>query len=432
MVDLKRDFIWMLSSRTFAIAAGFLSGALINRALGPSMRGIYAEMQTWIGLFAVVFGISMDTAIYHFANKSLYGTDDKARFMTILLLSLIYAISASIALTVFAVLFPREISSEASRFLFLLSIVLIATMLVGNLTTFLQSLGNIQYSAIIGYVQGVSTAGIISIAYLGELIDIKLVLVSVIIVQMVTFIMLFLRFKKDKLLIGKVSKRLAKGIIIAGLKQHIATIATFIYMRINQLIVFRYCGEANAGIFAVSLTAAFYLMFIPMTFQMVLYPRVIYAMDEYEITVRSLRLGFYLWGGAVILMVIFAKPILLLYAGRNFLDSISNFRILMVAAWFLPLSSMIAPYYVKAGALGLASLLAILLGIVSISLNIFLVPRYAAMGASLSTAFTCFIGFCVTLIFFRYLTRKNPLIIFHPDFRAEIALFRTHFLRNIR
>jgi O-antigen/teichoic acid export membrane protein len=395
------------------------------------MRGVYAEMQTWIGLFAIVFGISMDTAIYHFANKSLYGTDDKARFMTIFLLSLIYAFSASIALTAFAVLFPREISSEASRFLVLLSIVLIATMLVGNLTTFLQSLGNIKYSAIIGYVQGVSTVVIISIAYLAELIDIKLVLVSVIIVQMVTFLMLFLRFKRDKLFIGKVSKSLAKGIIIAGLKQHLATIATFVYMRVNQLIVFRYCGEASAGIFAVSLTAAFYLMFIPMTFQMVLYPRVIHAMDEYEITLRSLRLGFYLWGGAVILMILFAKPILLLYAGRNFLDSINNFRILMVATWFLPLSSMVAPYYVKQGAFGLASLLAMLLGITSMSLNIFLVPRYALIGASLSTALTCFIGFCVTLIFFRYIARKNPLILIYPDFRAEIAFFRTHVLQNI-
>jgi O-antigen/teichoic acid export membrane protein len=304
-------------------------------------------------------------------------------------------------------------------------------MLVGNLTTFLQSLGNIKYSAIIGYVQGVSTVVIISIAYLAELIDIKLVLVSVIIVQMVTFLMLFLRFKRDKLFIGKVSKSLAKGIIIAGLKQHLATIATFVYMRVNQLIVFRYCGEASAGIFAVSLTAAFYLMFIPMTFQMVLYPRVIHAMDEYEITLRSLRLGFYLWGGAVILMILFAKPILLLYAGRNFLDSINNFRILMVATWFLPLSSMVAPYYVKQGAFGLASLLAMLLGITSMSLNIFLVPRYALIGASLSTALTCFIGFCVTLIFFRYIARKNPLILIYPDFRAEIAFFRTHVLQNI-
>ncbi len=140
------------------MAAGFVSAALINRSLGPSMRGIYAEMQTWIGLFAVIFGISMDTAIYHFANKSLYGSDDKARFVTIFSLSLIYALSASIAMIVFSILFPGEISSETSRYLFLLSIVLIATMLVGNLTIFLQALGHIQYSAVMGCVQGVSTA----------------------------------------------------------------------------------------------------------------------------------------------------------------------------------------------------------------------------------------------------------------------------------
>jgi O-antigen/teichoic acid export membrane protein len=430
--DLKRDFIWMLSSRTFAIAAGFLAAALINRALGPSMRGVYAEMQTWIGLFAVIFGISMDTAIYHFANKSLYGINDQSRFITTLLLSLMYGLLACAALTIFVYVWPEKVSSETLHYLLLLVVLLIATMVVGNLLIFLQAIGDIRYSAVIGVVQGATNVVIVGYAYWSGLLNIKMVLMSVLIIQGVALIMLLLKFGKYNLLSGKFSKNIAKGIIIVGLKQHIATIATFIYMRINQLIVFRYCGEANAGIFAVSLTAAFYLMFIPMTFQMVLYPRVIHAMDEYEITLRSLRLGFYLWGGIVILIILFAKPILLLYAGRNFLDSINNFRILMVAAWFLPLSSMIAPYYVKAGAFGLASLSALLLGIVSISLNIYLVPRYAALGASLSTALTCLIGFCVTLIFFRYLTRKNPLIIFHPDFRAEIALFRTHFLRKIR
>jgi hypothetical protein len=32
------------------------------------------------------------------------------------------------------------------------------------------------------------------------------------------------------------------------------------------------------------------------------------------------------------------------------------------------------------------------------------------------------------LTFFRYLAQKNPLIIFRPDFRAEIALFKHTFL----
>ena len=228
---------------------------------------------------------------------------------------------------------------------------------------------------------------------------------------------------------GGFSKNLAKGMISAGFKQHIATIATFVYTKINQLIVFKYCGESSAGMFAVALSAAFYLMFIPMTFQTVLYPRVIHATDDYEITIRSLRWGFYGWGAIVFLMILFAKPILLLYAGSSFLPSVNNFRILMIAAWFLPLSSILAPYYIKRGAFGLASISAVLLGIGSMGLNIVLVPRYADIGASLATALTCFIGFCMVLVFLWHLSQKNPLVIFNPNFKKEFLSIKLGFVK---
>ena len=422
-MDLRQNFIWMLSSRTVALAIGFIAAALINRALGPSMRGIYAEMQTWIGLFTVLFGISMDTAIYHFSNKSLYEMDDKSKFVTIFSLSGVYGLLAALALTIFIFLWPKQVSSETSKYLLLLDFLLIAIILVGNLTVFLQALGNIKYSAIIGFVQGVINVLVIGYAYIADFLDIKIVLISLLIINIVTFLMLIVKFAKYSFLSGRFSKNLSKGIIGAGLKQHIATIATFVYTKINQLIVFRYCGESETGIFAVSLSAAFYLMFIPMTFQTVLYPRVIHATDDYEVTIKSLRLGFYIWGGIVILMILFAQPIILIYAGKDFLSAIDTFRILMVAVWFLPLSSLLAPYYVKAGAFGLASISAILLGIISIILNFILVPRYSIIGASIATAFTCLTGFCIILIFLWYLSRKNPFVVFLPDFK-EITSFK--------
>jgi len=165
-----------------------------------------------------------------------------------------------------------------------------------------------------------------------------------------------------------------------------------------------------------------------MTFQTVLYPRVIHAMDDYEVTIRSLRWGFYGWGVIVFLMLLFAKPILLLYAGSRFLPSVNNFRVLMVAAWFLPLSSILAPYYVKAGAFGLASISAMFLGIISICLNMLLVPRYADVGASLATALTCLIGFCAVLLFLWHLSQRNPLVVFHLDLKKEMASFRSAFI----
>jgi len=168
-----------------------------------------------------------------------------------------------------------------------------------------------------------------------------------------------------------------------------------------------------------------------MTFQTTLYPRVIQGADEYEITIRSLRLGFYLWGGIIMLMLLFARPILLIYAGNQFSDSISSFRVLMVAAWFLPLSSLVAPYYVKRGAFGLASLSAICLGFISIGLNMYLVKKYAIIGASSATALSCLIGFCMVLLFLGYLSKKNPLSAFYPDFRRELTWLRINLLRGI-
>jgi len=411
------------------MSAGFVTAAMINRSLGPSTRGVYAEMQTWIELFAVLFGMSMVTSIYHFANKSLYGTDDQSRFITTFSLSLIYGFLASAALTIFVYVWPEKVSSETYKYLILLDALLIATMLVGNLVIFLQAIGDIRYSAIIGVVQGAANVLIVGYAYWSNLLNIKMVLISILIIQGIALIMLLLKFGKYNYFSGKFSKNLAKGIIAAGFKQHIATIATFIYIKINQLIVFKYCGESNAGLFAVSLSAALALMFIPMTFQTVLYPRVIHASDDYEITIRSLRWGFYAWGVIVLLIILFARPILLLYAGISFLPSVNNFRILMIAAWFLPLSSMLAPYYIKMGAFGLASITAVFLGAASISLNIFLVPRYADIGASLATALTCFIGFCIILVFLWHLSKKNPFVIFHPNLKQEIASLKVSFSR---
>lgn len=270
-------------------------------------------------------------------------------------------------------------------------------------------MGDIRYSAVIGVVQGGSNLLIVGYAYWMDSLDIKIVLISLLIIHGITCLMLIGKFKRNNLLSGRFSKDLARGIIGAGIKQHIATIATFVYTKINQLIVFRYCGESNAGIFAVSLGAAFYLMFIPTTFLTVLYPRVIHATDDYEITIKSLRWGFYGWGMIVILMILFAKPILLLYAGNSFLPAVNNFRILMIAAWFLSLSSLVAPYCVKIGAFYAMAITAVILGLIGVSLNLYLIPSFSGTGAAIATASTCIIGFWISLILLGHLSQRKPL-----------------------
>jgi O-antigen/teichoic acid export membrane protein len=407
----------MLTSKTLLVLTGLITAGLINRSLGPEGRGIFAEMQTWVVLFMVVFGISIDTVIYHFSNKSLHGDNDAEKFMTIFLLNVFYALLAVVAMTFFVFFWPSQVSLETKQSIFLLDIFLIFFMLSSNLTVFFQSLGKIKFSAIIGIVQALVNVGVIGTGYLFGFININFVVISMIIVQAISLGIIFLLSMKLKFVFGHFSKKLAASLIKAGLKFHIATISAFIYTRINQIIVFKYCGAYEAGIFAVSLTLAISVMFIPGTFQIALYPRVIHSNDDYEVTLKSLRLGFYVWGIAVIAIVLLAKPILLIYSGKSFLESVNVFRVLMIGTWALPLSSLIAPYCVKKGIFSLLSFSAAGLGILSIGLNLLLVPNYKSMGAAIATSLTCVIGFLGGIILLWVVSKKNPFGFIKPVFK---------------
>jgi O-antigen/teichoic acid export membrane protein len=402
----------MLVSKALIISATILTGALINRSLGPSGRGAFAEIQTWVGLFIVIFGLSIDVAIYHFANRAGYGADDKARFMTVSALSIIYSIIAVAGFLLCVIYRPALFSAETVSNLWLVIILLAGTMVTTSIVTFLQAMGNIKFSAILGAIQAFLNITIIGYGYLMNTMDVRFVVTRSIVLQAGVLFIACAYLLKSGFMAGRISRDMTIGLIKAGAKQHIGTIATFVYTKVNQIIVFRYCGASEAGIFAVALNLVFAILFIPETFRTVLYPHVIHAQDDYEATIKAARLGFYIWGAAAALIVWFARPIVTLYAGDKFLPAVSIFRILMVGFWLLSTASLFAPYFVKKGAFILNSSITLLLALVGMGLNNLLVPRYASTGAALATTTACFVGFCMILVSMRYMTKKNPLSIF--------------------
>jgi O-antigen/teichoic acid export membrane protein len=408
-MSLKKNFVWLLAGRGISVSCIFLTGMVVNRALGPYYRGIFAEVQTWIGFFIVLFGLSLNSVIYHFSNRKRFGNDDKIRFAASTFLTLTLAILAAVFLTGYVLLKPQHFSNTAHTHIAVISGILIFTMLSTNWTIFLQSLNHIKLSAYALAVPSLFNIAILYLAFVSKALNIGFLLLAMLLVQMLSAAVLFFMFSKLALLHLRFSPLLALDMVKAGIKQHGATVATFFYTKINQLILFRYCGAEDTGYFSVSLTLAMAAMIIPMTFQNILYPRVIHATDDFEVTLRSLRVVFYGWGAAVIGMLFLAKPIIYLYGGSKFLPTVNNFRILSVAFLFLALSAITAPYVIKLGAFVLSSVSAVSLGIISIILNFILIPRYAAVGAAFATLCTCIAGFCLALFLIGYLSKRNPL-----------------------
>lgn len=429
-MGLTQNFVWMLSNKLICGAASVITAGLINRSLGPSGRGFYAEMLTWITLFMIVFGFSMDSAIYHCANEDLYGKNKPSKFMSILLLTFSYSLLAVLSFSLFIILWPDQVSLKTRELSLFLNILLISTMFFNNSLIFMQAINRIVFTSLVSIFQSLASILIILYGYFFRIIDIMYVVANLIIVQFLGLVILFFEFIRLSFLSQSFSKEIIKVIIKAGLKQHIATISTFLYTKINQIIVFKYCGASEGGLFAVALTLSLYLMVVPMALQTVLYPRVIHSKDDYEVTVRCMRIGFYGWGTFVLLIILLADPILRIYGGIDFLHSKTPFRILMMGVWLFPLSAIGAPYYVKKGAFLAASFSSVLLGIISISLNLVLIPRYFSVGAAIATTLTFLSGFCMSFVFLRYLSGKNPFVILKPDFREEITLFKVKFLKE--
>ncbi len=424
-LGLKKNFAWMLTNKAIAMMASIIIAALANRALGPSGRGILAEIQTWIALFTTVFGISLESAIYHFADKSRYGITDSTRFRTIALLSIGCSCCGAGALFATTQILPGQFSPTAIQNIFLASLVLFSSMFANHINIFIQATGNIRHVAIVSIIVTVFSFLLTIIAYFTDAITVPIMLVLTFLPQPVMIAGLLLPVLRKDGISGSFSVSLARGIVISGLKQHIGTISSFITIRLNQIIIFKYCGESPAGNYAVSLGAVLALMTIPMTFQQTLYPRVIHSDDDFEVSILSARYAFYFWGLITLGFAITARPLLYLYAGKDFAESPEIFRILLVMGWLNPVGALFTPYMIKLGAFYAISVINLTLCVSSLILNYTLIPQWGIMGAAVSTSTVGIVGFVICYSTFWFLVKRNPIVMFKPDFSEFFDIVRT-------
>lgn len=417
--------VWTLAGRFLLLVLGVLVGALVNRALSPAGRGIYAEVQTWVGLFIALFGCSLDTATYHFANRERYPVADGVRLTLTTAASLTVSALGAGAMRLTMEVAPQRFSAEAREHFFTIALLLTSTVLSTNLVTLNQALARVRFAAVLGLVQGGLSAAVVGLAFLTKSVTVWFALSATTIVQLVVAtIAVTAGASRDGFRAAGLERSMVQRYVSAGLKQHVATISTFLYSRVNQLIVFHFCGDKHTGFLAASLTLALGMFSGFSALQFALYPRVIHSTDDFEVTIRSLRIAFYLGLAAVLPLVLLGGPILRAYGGEAFEPAALSFRLLVPGAWFLSMSSLVSPYYIKRGAFGLAAASAVALGVLSVALNLFLVPAYASVGAAAATMTTMMVGFGLALTMLAVIARRSPLAVFVPDFRVELRALR--------
>ena len=217
--------------------------------------------------------------------------------------------------------------------------------------------------------------------------------------------------------------RLLGGLLKAGLKTHIATIATLLYVQFDQIWVRAVSGEEQTGLYNAAVTIAMQLMLLPMTIQEVLCPHIMQAdpEDEAATIITVTRFAFFAFLGCLVIVCVLAWPLVMLLAGEQYEESVSLLRWLLPGILCFSIPNLLSPYWVKKGRFVLASATGASLLAVNFLLNYLWIPDHGALGAAWATDVTYLTGMLLSLVVFYLLSGHNPLGIFWIT-KGDVAL----------
>jgi O-antigen/teichoic acid export membrane protein len=216
--------------------------------------------------------------------------------------------------------------------------------------------------------------------------------------------------------------QLLKAMLAYGVKFYISIMAGAIIFRADLLIVNRFRGAAEAGVYGVASQFSFLLLMLPGVIASLLFPRVAVTQDErgefaVQVTRHTTLVMFLMCLGAAGLA--FLLPFIY---GAGFADATIQLMILLPGIFFVGLESVLVQHFTGTGLPAAIPLFWVITLAFNLGLNLIVVPAFGARGAAMTSTLSYALIFVLVAVYFRMKTGRGPI---------ETFLLRTHELRNL-
>ncbi|MDG1279038.1 MAG: polysaccharide biosynthesis C-terminal domain-containing protein [Algoriphagus sp.] len=391
MRTIVQDLISIFRSKVIIIFAGLLTAVIVARSLGPEMNGILASILVYPSLFITFGALGVRKSSAFLIGRKM--ADEEVVFKSIIhlwIFSSIFSVLVSFGLVYFT------LANKPSLELIMLSILPIPFSL---LNTYLSGvfLGNNQIKEFneVNWIPNVTT--LIFTYFLVYVL--KLELVGVLLAQTfgqgVMSGILFWKIGASKLFSFKFDLVVIKSILKLGIAYAIGLLIVNMNYRFDVIILEQISTPFETGIYSKGSVLTQYLWQIPMLLGTIVFARSASATDKrsYSLKVcQLLRLSLLVIVSCSLILILLAKPIILLLFGDAFLASVDVLKMLMPGVALLTIfivlnmdiSGQGKPLFL------VKSLLPALIG--NIILNILLIPKYGALGAAFSSSITYTLG----------------------------------------
>ncbi len=388
--------LWMVSGRMFKMFIGLLGTGIVARYLGPDRFGLlnYCFSLVSIALVAAIMGV--ETIVVRELVKSPAQRADILG--SSLLVQCIGLGVASILLWIFAAVFDLQGES-------------LSLLLVGGVSLLFRPLGIFRF-----YFEANLQANII--ARVESLYALVSILMRIVLVWLnaplawfalclamewiftgIVFAMLYVRKHRadGRLLVFRYPA--ARTLVQYSWPLLISSATIILHQQIDKVMIREMLGDVaneQVGYYAAAIRFCIFVVFIPQMIAKSLTPALVSAFargDRQEYRERvQLFMDVMNWGGIGLSLMLcaLANPLIILTYGETYSASI---LILQIAAWkgFFSATGMASGRQSTIENLQRYAWLRNVIGlIVNVSLNAYLIPKYAAVGAACATVISMF------------------------------------------
>ena len=383
---------------------GVFIGAWVARYLGPYDYGTLTYYITYIAIFGCIVNLGLDGIVVRDCAA------DPDHSIDVINNSLFLRFIASILCWAFSnILLAMSVSNNEQ---IIVGAILSFTLLIQPFETldlWFQARGQNKKS-VYAKLAGFIIANGLKLYIILQEENIYYFCLAVVIESIFTSIAMYRMYVKNN---GIIKFKINKGLIIKTIKEAfpflISNLAILLYMRIDQLFIKEYLGDAGVGQYSVGILFSQFWYFIPVIIATVISPKLAEIKNtsaiKYNEVMRIAFLVFMFMGIAVCLIDIFMAQFLInaLY-GEKYIDAIKILQIHSITNIFV-FMGVAQNIWIVNEKKGHINSLKTMIGLVSaILFNWILIPIFGLVGAAYSAVLTYFItAFLINYILIRKL-----------------------------
>jgi len=402
LIKYLKNTSWLFLEKVFRISVGLFVGAWMARYLEPNAFGLYSYALSFVGLFAIVSNLGLDSVLvkelvnHETKSKELINTGLFLRFTASLIVILAIFITSNIF-----------INDRLSIQLVLIASSSVLLQSFNIIDLYLQSRVLGRYTAYINSISLFSSSVVKIFLIINQASLTAFVYVVVFEAAVLACGYLYIFFKtssSNRITLRFVNVDLAISILKKSWPVLISTVFVTIYMKIDQIMIMQFLGRNAVGHYAVALKLSECWYFIPGVIATSLFPAIISAKNE-SLDIYNHRLSrlysvmIYLSVFIAVMVSFYGGTVIDFLYGDLYKNAVAPLTIHVWACVFGFIGNVSTRWMINENLQVYAAIYSAVGAALNIGLNYILLPKIGVTGAAIATLISYSVSnyFCLLL-----------------------------------